>query len=437
MAGKANPNYFYTFVRAIRQRKSIDSKSVRRLIDREDKAKQLLELDGAFADKYNGFIDAYNRAAEASGLSQEELIKSGKTFNVATNDGLGPNKKTFQFKTGAKANAQSLNFKQNAQVLKKLIPDLAESHEIGHKNISVLKANIALTLDATKDSDVFSPEERQKLVALYAVIVKIDKIEKITGTQKEAKADLIRQLGDIAQSEYDAKASYTKDVNILKGVEGELILELEKEELNQFKGRLSSWVGTMFAGIVTQDLKAFEKDLGNVNLSNMKGSPSLSEDVEKTIVELLDPKKKTTKKKSHTSTTDKAKKVKTKSSKRRSLKTPQTRNKPTRNSPARSPLYLIAEFNKRLPQQIQKNMQSPALNYRTGRFANSVNVTNVTQTPQGYLSFGYTYQKGPYQTFEPGYAQGSVDRDPRRLIDKSMREIAVELAIGRFYTRRE
>lgn len=432
-SNKANPNYFHTFIRAILKRKSINSKSVRKIIDRESKAKQILELDGAFATKYNEFIDAYNRAAEASGLSEEELINSQKTFNV----GKDGDKKTFQLKTGAKAKSQSLNFKQNAQILKKLIPDLAQSHEIGHKNISVLKANIALTLDATKNSEVFSTEERQKLVALYVIVNKIDKIEQITGTQKEAKADLIRELGDIAQSGYDAKASYTKDVNILKGVEGELILELEQEKLNQFKGKLSSWVGTMFAGIIREDLKAFEKDLGDVNLSNMKGSPSLSENIENTIVELLDPKKKVTKKKSHTSTNEKGKKVKTKTKGRKSLRKPQARNRPTRNSPARSPLYLVAEFNKRLPQQIQKNMQSPALNYRTGRFADSVNVTNVRQTPQGYLSFGYTYQKGPYQTFEPGYAQGSVERDPRRLIDKSMREIAVELAIGRFYTRRE
>ena len=96
----------------------------------------------------------------------------------------------------------------------------------------------------------------------------------------------------------------------------------------------------------------------------------------------------------------------------------------------------MLEMNKRLPAVIKKNMQSPALNYRSGRFASSVEVVDVNKTPQGFYSFGYTYDKFPYQTFEPGYAQGDVDRDPRRLIDKSMREIAVDFAIGRFYTRR-
>ena len=81
-------------------------------------------------------------------------------------------------------------------------------------------------------------------------------------------------------------------------------------------------------------------------------------------------------------------------------------------------------------------MQPPALEYQTGRFASSVRVTDVSKTTKGFPSIGYTYQLYPYQTFEPGFAQGSVDRDPRRLIDRSIREIAAGMAIGRFYTRR-
>ena len=57
-------------------------------------------------------------------------------------------------------------------------------------------------------------------------------------------------------------------------------------------------------------------------------------------------------------------------------------------------------------------------------------------TPQGFPSIGYTYEKNPYQTFEIGYSQGSQERDPRRLIEVSIREIAAEMAIGRLYTRR-
>lgn len=108
----------------------------------------------------------------------------------------------------------------------------------------------------------------------------------------------------------------------------------------------------------------------------------------------------------------------------------------SRKGIASSPLQLFLAMNAQLPDTIAKNMQSPRLNYRTGRFANSVKITDVIMTPQGFPSVGYTYQKNPYQTFEPGFAQGDPDRDPRRLIDMSIRELAVKFAIGRFYTRR-
>jgi hypothetical protein len=93
-------------------------------------------------------------------------------------------------------------------------------------------------------------------------------------------------------------------------------------------------------------------------------------------------------------------------------------------------------LNRDLPRVVAKNMESPGLEYRTGRFAASVHVTDVITTPKGFPSVGYTYMKNPYQTFEPGFAQGDSDRDPRRVIDQSIREIALQLAIGRFYTRR-
>ena len=101
-------------------------------------------------------------------------------------------------------------------------------------------------------------------------------------------------------------------------------------------------------------------------------------------------------------------------------------------------LRSIAIINKELPDTVRKNMQSPQLENRTGRFAESVKLTDVVQTPKGYPSFGYTYQRNPYQVFENGSSGNwsNGERDPRQLIDKSIREIAAQFAIGRFYTRR-
>ena len=95
-----------------------------------------------------------------------------------------------------------------------------------------------------------------------------------------------------------------------------------------------------------------------------------------------------------------------------------------------SPIALRNLLNELLPQQVAKNMVSPALRYQTGRFANSVKVEMVTKGPRGGNYIDYSYMKNPYQTFEPVFKQGSTMRDPRKIIGKSIREIATGI-IGR------
>jgi len=97
---------------------------------------------------------------------------------------------------------------------------------------------------------------------------------------------------------------------------------------------------------------------------------------------------------------------------------------------------MMAYINARLPTSIINNMGDPALNNRTGRFAASVRVVDILQTAKGFPSIGYTYLKSPYQTFEQGGKRGSPDLDPRKLIDRTIREIAAEQMMGRLFTRR-
>lgn len=92
----------------------------------------------------------------------------------------------------------------------------------------------------------------------------------------------------------------------------------------------------------------------------------------------------------------------------------------------------LAELLKdKLAQTIQNNMGKGSarsiLNYRTGRFAESVEVQKLVQGKDGIITAFYNYMKVPYQTFEPGFRQGSPkSRDPKLLIAKSIREIASE-----------
>jgi hypothetical protein len=86
-------------------------------------------------------------------------------------------------------------------------------------------------------------------------------------------------------------------------------------------------------------------------------------------------------------------------------------------------------INQQLQDVISANMgdgsQRNVLNYRTGRFAGSAKVERMSESRDGMITAFYSYMKNPYQTFEPGFRQGSPrTRDPKLLIAKSIREIA-------------
>jgi len=86
-------------------------------------------------------------------------------------------------------------------------------------------------------------------------------------------------------------------------------------------------------------------------------------------------------------------------------------------------------INQHLQNVISANMGDGSskriLNYRTGRFAESAKVESMSQSREGMITAFYSYMKNPYQTFEPGFKQGSPKtRDPKLLISQSIREIA-------------
>jgi hypothetical protein len=182
--------------------------------------------------------------------------------------------------------------------------------------------------------------------------------------------------------------------------------------------------------------------ISDLNILDMKGSPSLRDKTASLVTDKFKGKKnikvkaKSVKMKTKTRSKGKGSKA---GAKVVLTATALRRRKASAKkdaSAATSALGIMVLINKELPDAIKRNMNIPALQNQTGRFSESVEVVNAVTTKQGFPSFGYTYQKYPYQTFEQGFAQGSPERDPRKLIDKSMRQIAAKLAIGRFYTRR-
>jgi len=231
----------------------------------------------------------------------------------------------------------------------------------------------------------------------------------------------------------------------------------------QFSKQMKTNKG-IFDRAITDELKKFLNNnkyfaqelmrLTGVNASKAAelttGSPTTKDRIEKAAIKLasqavLDEvsnkhirkrKKVTAKKKtSSKSSTYKSKNGKTKTRKT-NASTSRKGKKSIQTTPQSSAVALKELINAALPQELLQRMHPPALRNRTGRFRNSAEVTNVNVGPRGGTQIDYTYMKMPYQTFEPGYAQGSVNRDPRRLIGGTIREVAQRLTGNKFITTR-
>jgi len=93
-------------------------------------------------------------------------------------------------------------------------------------------------------------------------------------------------------------------------------------------------------------------------------------------------------------------------------------------------------LNKHLQDVITANMgdgsRKNILNYRTGRFASTVKVEQLSESRAGMITAFYSYMKNPYATFSQGGRQSvPTSRDPKLLIAGSIREIAATMVGNR------
>lgn len=232
----------------------------------------------------------------------------------------------------------------------------------------------------------------------------------------------------------------TKEGKLVDNYVSNVVFQVGKENIGK---------DAAFEKAVKKAFRDFATDYKD-NLIDEKGSSTLKQKITRNILENLGTGKnikvkskdiKASRKTKHTTTT-KGNKQKVASAKvvaggaiKKVAKNRKTQAK-TKDT-GFSQVKLYAALNMKINSVVAKNMGDPALNFQTGRFASSVKITDVNTTAQGFPSVGYTYQLYPYQTFEPGFQQGDPNRDPRKLIDRSIREIAAQMVTGRLYTRRQ
>jgi len=226
---------------------------------------------------------------------------------------------------------------------------------------------------------------------------------------------------------------------------GTVTVTLEAAAFNQQQGRTEELA---FKRKIQQDIK---KAIEKLDVIRQDGSDNaITRTRKKSIKKVTDPfKKRGAKVVTEDTKIDKSSKMPVQLSKKVQAKQQKSKGKRTPRSIPGGPKTkerqssfnintLLAILNQRLPDKVAGNMGAPRLENRTGRFASSVRVMDITQTRQGFPSIGYTYQRQPYGVFEATSGSRFADqqRDPRTLIDASIREIAAEYALGRIFTRR-
>jgi hypothetical protein len=97
---------------------------------------------------------------------------------------------------------------------------------------------------------------------------------------------------------------------------------------------------------------------------------------------------------------------------------------------------LLAILNSQIQDVVSANMgdgtRKDILNYRTGRFASTINIDHLTMSRDGLISVFYSYMKNPYATFSAGGKQQSPKtRDPKLLIGTSIRDIASQVVANK------
>ena len=431
-------------IKSMNAKKFVRAKFIRRAIDNSEEVRNVLKLDGDALKTYNSF-----RVAVLATDKKESKIKfDGETYTrsmankiINTVEGQGEAKDRLTYR--------QLSERSNA-LMGKLLKDFSDINELGHDDISILTAQIALLLKEMSSTD----PRRAPLRALFIVAQEIDAITdpvNISFTSKGAKANLntlINSASEILGSEYDITSDAAIVVDAFTGIEGEATFSLENREINQLKGRMAARLGSILKRVVEGSTNAFERNFADVNILGLKGSPNIQDRIETQITHILDPKIKGKPKKSTLKPKTGKGKVKKASVRRKKAKTSsltvpiialKTSKKKSNIKPSKvSIARLIPLINNILPETIERNMNKPYLESRTGRFSSSVRAVDATKTAKGYTSIGYTYQREPYGVYETtsGSRFASSDRDPRKIIDVSIREIAAQFGLGRLYTRR-
>ena len=224
----------------------VSSKVLRKAIDRDKTIQQLAIIPGEYAERYETLRKATEAMVQEFGEGSRKLVPGTR----------------LQVRSAQRIFGGGGNFRQHKRFLEQIMPEMKESHELGHKNISVLRGNMSLALAGMEDSDPRRPHLR----ALFQVAKELDNIVSEKDLHKVNLDYLLEQVEKTASKKRKYTVDYKADVDLLTGVKGVIELEYEPINLNQPKGRVSAFIGELFKDLIEGESKKITEFFNNIDI---------------------------------------------------------------------------------------------------------------------------------------------------------------------------
>lgn len=254
----------------------------------------------------------------------------------------------------------------------------------------------------------------------------------LKGSSPMVRAELQKSLRKLAEVHLELQTEFIRESNVSNKILGKYIVRTawQSNQLNAITLRKKE------VKIVSELKKLLGSASFKEQLLNSKSSNSIKEDLVLAIKQSILPKTVIPK---HSKTAPLKGSINASSKLKGGITSGAPAQKRLRSVQDNKVISLVTIqqlLNGKLRDQIQQNMgrgnAKSILNYRSGRFADSVRVTKLARTKDDEVTAFYTYMKYPYQTFEPGFKQGQIaSRDPKLLISKSIRDIARDIVTAR------
>lgn len=291
-----------------------------------------------------------------------------------------------------------------------------------NKTLSILKALASSTSDSNR---------KALLMRAISMLIRLKSVHEVTshyGRPVKEILDIIERGSDIsAEADLDRVVYDAALQTISVKYSDSVLIELEKV------------VGTSVRNLITSSLQlssdAVGKILDSIDLTMVTSSPSYQDDVfttldvmfQKGVLRQIKRRKKVTTKRRSKARVDRAA--------LKSLIDAKTRLGRIKSGTVFNLVTLKNLINLNMHDDVKENMGMPheppvRLRYQTGRFASSVQVKAIAMTRADSIRIYYSYMRNPYDVFLPGGRLHNPRRNPRTIIERSIRSRVAELMGG-------